>query len=456
VRGDRHPHVTDQSAEFLSGVIEGFYGKPWTASERIELFDWMARWGLNTYFYAPKDDLHHRALWREPYAHADARELAEMIEACGQRRIRFVYALSPGLDIRYSDSAEIDRICGRFEQLQASGGEHFSLLFDDIPGDLAPEEVGRWGSLAAAQCHVANAVFRWTRGRAPGSRFIFCPTAYCGRMAANTLGGPGYLETVGSELLPGIDIFWTGPNIVSREITAEHVQELQGVLKRKPLIWDNLHANDYDGRRFFCGPYSGRLPELRQHVAGLLSNPNNEFPLNYMPLRSLAAFTHGNGVWEPRDSYLAAIREWLPSFATVGPPVTLDDLILFCDCFYLPHEEGNEAIAFYECARRLVADQASPQDAVTFKEQAKRLRDMCDRITELRYRPIFHALSRRIWDLREGLDLVERYVTFKSAQREQRAVAEFRLPVPKHPGMVARLHQLVVQDASKAGTGVVR
>jgi protein O-GlcNAcase/histone acetyltransferase len=448
--------MTAEPTEFLAGVIEGFYGKPWNAAERAELFDWIARWGLNTYFYAPKDDLHHRALWREPYSAAGAGELGDLLAACRRRQIRFVYALSPGLDIRYSDPAEIDRICERFEQLHAVGAEHFSLLFDDIPGDLASEDRARWGSLAGAQCHVANMVFKRTQERSPGSRFIFCPTAYCGRMAAQGLGGPGYLETVGRELAPGIDILWTGPNIVSREISAEHAQELHPLLKRKPLIWDNLHANDYDGRRFFCGPYSGRRRELRQHVAGLLSNPNNELPLNFVPLRSLAAFTQGNGVWEPRASYLAALREWLPSFVTVGPPVALDDLILFCDCFYLPHEEGTDAIAFYECASRLVAGEPASQDAEMFTAQAKRLRGMCDRVTELRHRPIFHALSRRIWDLREGLDLLERYVAFRTAPREPGTVEEFKLPAPRHPGMVARLHQLVVQHASKSETGVVR
>src|SRR5688500_1166772 len=166
--------MTDEPADFLSGVIEGFYGKPWTAAERVALFDWIAGWGLNTYFYAPKDDLHHRALWREPYAPADANDMADTIDACRRRQIRFVYALSPGLDIRYSDGAEIDRICGRFEQLQGLGGRHFSLLFDDIPGELPAEDAARWGSLAAAQCHVANSVFQWTRERTPGSRFIFC------------------------------------------------------------------------------------------------------------------------------------------------------------------------------------------------------------------------------------------------------------------------------------------
>jgi protein O-GlcNAcase/histone acetyltransferase len=430
--------------EFLSGVIEGFYGKPWTRAERIELFGWMARWGLNTYFYAPKDDLHHRALWREPYGAADAAELAQLVEACRQRNTHFVYALSPGLDIRYRDETELDRLYARFEQMVAIGCGHFSLLFDDIPGHLDPQDVERWGSLASAQCHVANVAFMWIRARLPEARFIFCPTAYCGSMARRNLGGEGYLATIGRELSPGIDVIWTGPNIVSREITVTHVQELQGVLRRKPLIWDNLHANDYDGRRFFCGPYSGRPPELRSQVAGLLSNPNNEFPLNYVPIRTLAEFARCDGTWDPRTSYLAAMREWLPTWATVGRPIALEDLILFGDCYYLPHEAGLAAEAFYELARGLVAGDSAQwsDDAAAFRQQATRLREVCVRITELRHRPLFHALSRRIWDLREQLDLVERYMDGKSAQ-----AGDFQLPATDRGAMAARLQQLVRQHA---------
>ena len=444
-----------EAAEFLSGVIEGFYGKPWTPSERVELFDWMARWGLNTYFYAPKDDLHHRALWREPYAPADASALAQAVAECSRRDIRFVYALGPGLDIRYADLTEIDRIRARFEQMLTLGCEHFSLLFDDIPDHLASLDLARWGSLAAAQCHVANSVFEWVRGRVPRSRFIVCPTAYCGRMRERQLGGDGYLETIGRELSPAIDIFWTGPAIISREITAAHVEELQRVLNRKPLIWDNLNANDYDGRRFFCGPYSGRPPELRQMVAGLLTNPNNEFPLNYVPVRSLAEFAHGRGQWDPRTSYLSGIREWLPAFATIGVPIALEDLILFCDCFYLPHEEGAEAEGFYQRARRLIGEEpgGSTDDAAVFREQTNRLRELCDRITELRHRPIFYALSRRIWDLREQLDLLERYVDYRTQQTSD--TGGFQLPSAEHPGMVARLRQLVVEHAGAARKSVM-
>jgi protein O-GlcNAcase / histone acetyltransferase len=289
-------------------------------------------------------------------------------------------------------------------------------------------------------------VFTRIRARVPHSRFAFCPTPYCGRMAARKLGGDGYLVTIGRELVPVIDILWTGPDIVSRTITAAHVEELQSVLHRKPVIWDNLHANDYDARRFFCGPYSGRPFELRRAVGGLLSNPNNEFPLNYVPLRTLAEFARGKGAWDPRDAYLAAMRNWLPSFATVGESVPLEDLILFADCYYLPHQEGAEAEAFYACARRLVTRDPAEwgEDVATFRRQAARLRDFCVRVTELRHRPLFHALFRRIWELRETLDLMERYLNNRSATIDQGGTDHSGFRLPDRGGIVARLERLLV------------
>src|SRR5437667_3815354 len=104
-------------ADFLAGVIEGFYGQPWTQAERFELFDWMGNWGLNTYLYAPKDDLKHRAVWRELYSAPEAEQLQELIQACRHRHILFIYALSPGLDIRYSSDGESDHLKKRFEQM---------------------------------------------------------------------------------------------------------------------------------------------------------------------------------------------------------------------------------------------------------------------------------------------------------------------------------------------------
>ena len=441
---------TTDHTNLLAGVIEGFYGQPWSQTERFELFEWMAKWGLNTYLYAPKDDLKHRAIWREEYSCSEAQALGELVHACEQRQLRFIYALSPGLDIRFSEVAELDQLRKRFQQMLSLGCRHFALLFDDIPDRMREEDAKRFESFASAQCHVANSMFKWTRERSPAARFLFCPTPYCGRMAERRFGGAVYLPTLGGELLPEIDVLWTGPEIISQEISVAHVREIQSVLRRKPLIWDNLHANDYDGRRFCCGPYAGRSPELRSEVAGLLSNPNCELPLNYVPLRTLAEFVRCQDTWDPRKAYLSAMGEWLPRFAVVGQPVTLDDLVLFADCYYLPHEEGPEAEALLQLAKTLLA--RKPVDwgdaLAMFRAKATRLREFCVRMTELRHRPLFYALSRRIWELREELDLLERYVEFKrnGGPTDTAFGSDFHLLGTYRGGMVPRLQRLLVQQ----------
>lgn len=43
--------------------------------------------------------------------------------------------------------------------------------------------------------------------------------------------------------------------MVSHRISAESIEEVSSVLRRPPVIWDNIHANDYDPQRLFLGPY---------------------------------------------------------------------------------------------------------------------------------------------------------------------------------------------------------
>lgn len=63
------------------------------------------------------------------------------------------------------------------------------------------------------------------------------------------------------------------------------------ILRRRPLIWDNLHANDYDHKRVFLGPYSGRSTRLIPHLRGVLTNPNCEYEANFVAIHTLAQWS---------------------------------------------------------------------------------------------------------------------------------------------------------------------
>ena len=141
------------------------------------------------------------------------------------------------------------------------------------------------------------------------------------------------------------------------------------------------------------------------------------------------------------------MAEWLPRFRTAGTDMTLDDLVLLGDCYYLPYEEGPAAEALLESARRLLALDPSGwgESAAEFQQRAGRLRDVCARVADLDDRPLFHALSRRAWELREEMDLLLGYVRSKREHPDAPFRSGFHLPGTYRGGLAVQLQQLLAQ-----------
>src|SRR5581483_8498579 len=101
-RGDRR-RARDAVARALAvrGVIEGFYGPPWSHAERLDLIRFCGAHGFTTWVHAPKDDPYHRRRWREGDPEAELAQLAELVAACEQAGVELAYALAPGLDVDY-------------------------------------------------------------------------------------------------------------------------------------------------------------------------------------------------------------------------------------------------------------------------------------------------------------------------------------------------------------------
>ncbi|XP_042560635.1 protein O-GlcNAcase [Clupea harengus] len=277
--------------KFTSGVVEGFYGRPWTMEQRKELFRRMQKWGLNTYLYAPKDDYKHRMFWREMYSVEEAEQLMTLISSAKDYGIEFIYALSPGLDITFSNQKEVTTLKRKLDQVTHFGCKSFALLFDDIDHNMCPADKEVFSSFAHAQVSITNEIFQYL---GEPETFLFCPTEYCGTFCFPNPAQSPYLRTVGEKLLPAIEVLWTGPKVVSKDITVESIEEVSKILKRAPVIWDNIHANDYDQKRLFLGPYKGRSTELIPRLKGVLTNPNCEFESNFVAIHTLATWYKSN------------------------------------------------------------------------------------------------------------------------------------------------------------------
>lgn len=116
---------------FLLGLVEGFYGRPFTADQRKDLFKKLKKFGHTCYVYAPKDDFKHRAAWRELYTVEEGEHLQGLIAAARATGIDFYYALSPGLDITYSSLKDTASLKRKLDQVSHFGCRKFYQSFQN-------------------------------------------------------------------------------------------------------------------------------------------------------------------------------------------------------------------------------------------------------------------------------------------------------------------------------------
>lgn len=432
----------------IFGVIEGFYGRPWSRSQRLELFSRLGDSRLGTYVYGPKDDLKLRAEWRSLYDDEEASRLRELVEACNAAGLIFNYAVAPGLDIIYSDDADRRRLEDRVAQLIELGVRDFTLLFDDIPARLPAQDARSFTSFAQAQCSVANELLAFVRAGVGKSQFFFCPTEYCGRFATPNVRDSAYLNEIGELLDPEIEVFWTGPEIVSESLPSASLREVASVLRRKPLIWDNFHANDYDIRRVYLGPYAGRDAAALAETRGIITNPNCEYEANFVALASLSAFAEDPTNYEPRHAYLAALEAWRPRFALHGGG-TLDpaQLELLGDLHYLPFEFGERALEVLAVARELTSSQPEAWDVQhqRLASIANEVEELFAAITHLENRELLYTLYQYVWESRTELRVLVDYLGW--LRSKPAATAEFGSPAlvanTYRGGLAAAIQQLV-------------
>lgn len=351
---------SDQSEEtFFTGVIEGFYNRPWTKDQRLDLFSKLNAFDLNSYLYAPKDDAKHRSLWRELYTNHECAELRELIQSCAANDVIFFYGISPGLDIKYSDKKELELLYAKAKQIKDLGCEGFAILWDDIEPELSREDSKHFKSFSEAHCIVSNGLYE----ELLQPKFLFCPVEYCSSRASPNVRDSEYLQTIGELLNPNIQVFWTGAKVVSKTITAKECNELRDVIKRKPIIWDNLHANDYDQQRLYLGPYLGRdksVP-LDSYLSGAMTNPNCEYSLNIPAIVTLADWANNKswdstGMASHKKAVKAMLKETFTESYGAKPNKDIkkskdpdDDLLeedidLICQMFWLPHSHGPKIV----------------------------------------------------------------------------------------------------------------
>jgi hyaluronoglucosaminidase len=263
------------------GIIEGYYGTPWSWAARAQTIAFLKAHGYGFYIYAPKADLFLRERWREDHPAEAAEHLRALSRSCREIGVRFGMGLSP-FEI-HRDFGEETRaaLARKLAFLDQIGIDDLAILFDDMKGcdpDLAEKQA---------------AIVHWIAERSGCESVIVCPTYYSDDPVLDRVFGErpkNYLEEFGTRLDPSIDIFWTGEEVCSRAFTKGHLERVANLIGRKPFLWDNYPVND--GKRMsqflHLRAFTGRPAEIADVIAGHAVNPALQPVLTRIPMLTLA------------------------------------------------------------------------------------------------------------------------------------------------------------------------
>ena len=284
------------------GVVEGFYGTPWSHEVRISLIDFYGQNKMNTYLYGPKDDPYHSCPnWRLPYPEDEARNIGELVKACERNRVDFVWAIHPGQDIKWNEE-DYGNLLNKFNLMYDLGVRSFAIFFDDISGE---------GTNPTRQAELLNRLnSEFVKVKGDVRPLIVCPTDYS-RLWANP-GPNGNLSIYGKILDPSIEVFWTGDYVCS-DLTEETMEWVNTRIKRPAFYWWNFPVTDYARHIIMQGPAYGLDKSLTgDDLCGIVSNPMEHGEASKIALYGVADYSWNIAGYNPLDNWERGLAELVP------------------------------------------------------------------------------------------------------------------------------------------------
>lgn len=285
----------------LIGVCECFFGPAWTSSKRISWAPFLAEQKMNFYLYGPKEDQNLRKRWTEEWSPGYQKKLSEMIQEFHSCNIKVGVAFSPYGLSSLKDPKIKEIFIKKIQILSHLKFDSIGLFFDDM---------NYVDGLLETQLEILELAQKHTH-----SQIIFCPTYYSYDPILDKVFGQrpeNYVQTVGNSVHKDIEICWTGPKVISPEITDEHLIEVTNILKRKPMIFDNFFANDGPKNCKFLKfkPLKGRSTKFLDLTNGLVFNPMNQSYHSKIVIgSSMLSLTNSQ---DPQENFKTAVQRLCP------------------------------------------------------------------------------------------------------------------------------------------------
>ncbi len=284
------------------GVVEGFYGDPWSHEDRLSLLDFFGKNKLNVYIYGPKDDAYHSSPnWRSPYPADMATKITELAAAAKKNNVDFVWAIHPGLDIQWNN-IDRDLIIKKFDMMYDLGVRSYAVFFDDISGV---------GTDPNRQAELLNYIHdNFITLKEDCKPLIMCPTQYNKNWSDPKPGT--YLDILGDKLYQSIKIMWTGDSVIS-DITVDGLNHINKRIKRDAYIWWNFPVSDYVRNHLLLGSSHGLDTKAKGLMSGFVTNPMDKAEASKVAIYSVAEYSWNTDQYDGEKEWIEGIKDVMPT-----------------------------------------------------------------------------------------------------------------------------------------------
>ncbi len=291
--------ITDYPSVVQRGLVEGYYGNPYSEANRMSLFEFFGRQKMNMYIYGPKDDVYHRGQWRENYPADQAEKIKQYVEAAKANKVDFVWAIHPGENIQWNKADSVN-IVNKLKAMYDLGVRTFAVFFDDVWGGE--------GTRGDKQAQLMNYITDELNSAYDDvNPCIICPTQYNRGWSSGD-----YLTTLGTVMYPEIRIMWTGNSVVDM-INKSDMQWINAQISRKAFIWLNYPVNDYCINHMLMGPTTGNDLNIADMLSGFTSNPMEYAEASKVSLFSIGDYNWNMPAYDADASWKNAIKYIMPS-----------------------------------------------------------------------------------------------------------------------------------------------
>ena len=320
--------ISDYADQQQRGLVEGYYGYPYSQSVKKDLMRFMMRLKMNTYLYGAKSDPYHSEYWGKPYPQTVTAEqeqngglsedmMRDVCETSAATKVNFIWAIHPGNNFLSSNTV-IDDIMGKFEKMHALGVRQFGVFVDDVsvPSSDADLQLNAQ-RLAQLQERIEQ---QWNAPGAVPSDTVrplhFVPQIYCRSFASSEDQYQRFFKALATTP-ENVVVYTTGWGVWSVPNSSDFAMPEQ-YLGREVAWWWNYPCNDNaDDRIYPMDMYqnfsdmsavdgSSRLPSRLTSGIGIVANPMQQGEVAKIPLFSVADYAWNNAKFVNKTSWAAA------------------------------------------------------------------------------------------------------------------------------------------------------